>query len=151
MFYKEDPPNFLLKGGQTIDLGRRSPWWGGRQEGTSDNHNQCWSQFLVGFIHPVWWHPPDDGRQCMVVAVASLQHRLVPIQASLLCEGGAGGDRGVRAEPKAPPKSEDSKMEALVAIKGKEELCSKCERGPPRTCKIVFMLLFFSFRFLFRK
>ena len=55
-------------------------------------------------------------------------HRLVLIQASLLCdfssfcliiatpEGGAGGDRGVRAEPKAPPKSEDSKMEALVAI-----------------------------------
>ena len=66
-------------------------------------------------------------------------------------EGGAGGDRGVRAEPKAPPKSEDSKMEALVAIKGKEELCSKCERGPPRTCEIVFMLLLFSFRFLFRK
>ena len=67
-------------------------------------------------------------------------HRLVTIQASLLCnfssvflifatqvghhpsqpalqlpfiatpEGGAGGDRGVRAEPKAPPKIEDSKM-----------------------------------------
>ena len=102
-----------------------------------------------------------------------LQPRLVPIQASLLCdfssfflifatqvghhlviatpEGGTGGDRGVRAEPKAPPKIEDSKMEALVAIKGKEELCSKCERGPPRTCKIVFMLLLFSFCFLFRK
>ena len=43
-------------------------------------------------------------------------HRLVPIQASLLCdfssfflifatrEGGAGGDRGERAEPKAPTK-----------------------------------------------
>ena len=94
---------------------------------------------------------------------------MVTIQASLMCdfsslfliiatpatpatlEGGAGGDRGVRAEPKAPPKIEDSKMEALVAIKGKEELCSKCERGPPRTCEIVFMLLLFSFRFLFRK
>ena len=36
-------------------------------------------------------------------------------------------------------------------LKGKEELCSKCERGPPRTCKIIFMLLLFSFRFLFRK
>ena len=23
-----------------------------------------WSQFLVGFIYPVRWHPPDDGRQC---------------------------------------------------------------------------------------
>ena len=49
----------------------------------------------------------------------------------------------MRAEPKAPPKIEDSKMEALVAIKGKEELCSKCERGPPRTCEIVIMLLLF--------
>ena len=67
MFYKEDPPNFLLKGGQTIDLGRRSPWWGGRKEGTSDLKHS-WSQFLVGFIHPVWWHPPDDGRLCTRVA-----------------------------------------------------------------------------------
>ena len=25
---------------------------------------------MVGFIHPVWWHPPDDGRQCLVVAAA---------------------------------------------------------------------------------
>ena len=31
---KEDPPNFLMKRGQTIDLGRRSPWWGGRKEAT---------------------------------------------------------------------------------------------------------------------
>ena len=51
------------------DLGRRSPWWGGRKEGTSDLKHS-WSQFLVGFIHPVWWHPPDDGRQCLVVAAA---------------------------------------------------------------------------------
>ena len=35
-----------------------------------------------------------------------------------------------------------TKMEALVAFKGKEELCNKCEWGPPRTCKIIFMLLF---------
>ena len=66
MFYKEDPPNFLLKGGQTIDLGRRSPWWGGRKEGTSDLQHS-WSHFLVGFIHPVWWHPPDDGRLCPLI------------------------------------------------------------------------------------
>ena len=45
------------------DLGRRSPWWGGRKEGTSDLKHS-WSQFLVGFIHPVRWHPPDDGRLC---------------------------------------------------------------------------------------
>ena len=49
------------------DLGRRSPWWGGRKEGTSDLKHS-WSQFLVGFIHPVWWHPPDDGRLCTRVA-----------------------------------------------------------------------------------
>ena len=49
------------------DLGRRSPWWGGRKEGTSDLKHS-WSQFLVGFIHPVWWHPPDDGRLCKPVA-----------------------------------------------------------------------------------
>ena len=52
-----------MKRGQTIELGRRSPWWGGRKEGTSDLKHS-WSQFLVGFIHPVWWHPPDDGRLC---------------------------------------------------------------------------------------
>ena len=45
------------------DLGRRSPWWGRRKEGTSDLKHS-WSQFLVGFIHPVWWNPPDDGRLC---------------------------------------------------------------------------------------
>ena len=57
------------------DLGRRSPWWGGRKEGTSDLKHS-WSQFLVGFIHPVWWHPPDDGRLSMVVAVAGCkQHQ----------------------------------------------------------------------------
>ena len=49
------------------DLGRRSPWWGRRKEGTSDLKHS-WSQFLVGFIHPVWWHPPDDGRLCTPVA-----------------------------------------------------------------------------------
>ena len=60
----EDPPNSLKEEEVNIsDLGRRSPWWGRRQEGTSDHH-QCWSQFLVGFIHPVRWHPPDDGRHC---------------------------------------------------------------------------------------
>ena len=78
---------------------------GWRKEGAS-YHHQSWSQFLVGFIRPVWWHPPDDGRQCMVVAVTSLQHRLVSIKAILLCEffssifilatqcGCAGGEQG---------------------------------------------------------
>ena len=51
-----------MRGGHKIDLGRRSPWWRGRQEGAG-HHHYCWSQFLAGFIHPVWWHPPDDGRQ----------------------------------------------------------------------------------------
>ena len=53
-------------GGHENELGSRSPWWGGRKEGTSNlQHN--WSQFLVGLIHPVWWHPPDDGRLCTPV------------------------------------------------------------------------------------
>ena len=52
----------LKRGGHNIDLGRRSPWWRGRQEGAG-HHHHCWSQFLAGYIHPVWWHPPDDGRQ----------------------------------------------------------------------------------------
>ena len=30
------------------DLGRRSPWWGGRKEGTSDLQHS-WSHLLVGF------------------------------------------------------------------------------------------------------
>ena len=55
------PPNSLQREEvNNNDLGRRSPWWGRRQEGTSDHH-QCWSQFLVGFIHPVRWHPPEKG------------------------------------------------------------------------------------------
>ena len=28
----------------------------------------------MGFIHPVWWHPPDDGRLGMVVAEAVLNN-----------------------------------------------------------------------------
>ena len=59
----EVPPNSLQREEvNNNDLGRWSPWWGGRQEGTSDLQHS-WSQFLVGFIHPVRWHPPDDGRQ----------------------------------------------------------------------------------------
>ena len=63
---KEDPPNSLEREGVIKnDLGRRSPWWGGgRKEPATSAHHQCWSQFLEGFIHPVWWHPPDDGRLC---------------------------------------------------------------------------------------
>ena len=58
----------LIGGGQHQQRpGMEGPWWGWRKEGTSDHH-QCWSQFLVGFIHQVWWHPPDDGRLCVVVA-----------------------------------------------------------------------------------
>ena len=33
-----------------------------RKDGAG-HHHYCWSQFLAGYIHPVWWHPPDDGRQ----------------------------------------------------------------------------------------
>ena len=71
---KEDPTNSLEREGVIKnDLGWRSPWWGGRKEGTS-NLKHSWSQFLVGFIHPVWWHPPDDGRLGMVVAEAVLNN-----------------------------------------------------------------------------
>ena len=46
---KEDPPNSLEREGVIKnDLGRRSPWWGGRKEGTSDLQHS-WSQLLVGF------------------------------------------------------------------------------------------------------
>ena len=98
-------------GGQQQRPGKEEPLVGWRKEGASDHH-QSWSQFLVGFIRPVWWHPPDDGRQCMVVAVTSLQHRLVSIKAILLCEffssifilatqcGCACGVVESRAEPK---------------------------------------------------
>ena len=58
-------------GGQQQRPGKEEPLVGWRKEGASDHH-QSWSQFLVGFIHPVWWHPPDDGRQCMVVAIPRL-------------------------------------------------------------------------------
>ena len=77
------PPNSLQREEvNNNDLGRRSPWWGRRQEGTSDHH-QCWSQFLVGFIHPVRWHPPDDGRHCALWSqwqrLSSLQLREVSL------------------------------------------------------------------------
>ena len=56
-------------GGQQQRPGKEEPLVGWRKEGAS-YHHQSWSQFLVGFIHPVWWHPPDDGRLGMVVAEA---------------------------------------------------------------------------------
>ena len=56
-------------GGQQQRPGKEEPLVERRQEGTSDHH-QSWSQFLVGFIHPVWWHPPDDGRLRQAVADA---------------------------------------------------------------------------------
>ena len=52
-------------GGQHQRPGKEEPLVGRRQEGASDHHRQhCWSLFLVGFLHPVRWHPPDNGRQC---------------------------------------------------------------------------------------
>ena len=56
-------------GGQQQRPGKEEPLVGWRKEGASDHH-QSWSQFLVGFIHPVWWHPPDDGRLRQAVADA---------------------------------------------------------------------------------
>ena len=42
----EVPPNSLQREEvNNNDLGRWSPWWGGRQEGTSDLQHS-WSQFL---------------------------------------------------------------------------------------------------------
>ena len=52
-------------GGQHQRPGKEEPLVGRRQEGASDHHClHCWSLFLVGFLHPVRWHPPDNGRQC---------------------------------------------------------------------------------------
>ena len=68
-------------GGQQQRPGKEEPLVGWRKEEAID-HQQCWSQFLVGFIHPVWWHPPDDGRLRQAVA----DTRLVTIQASLMCD-----------------------------------------------------------------
>ena len=103
MFYKEDPPNFLLKGGQTIDLGRRSPWWGGRKEGTSDLKHS-WSQFLVGFIHPVRWHPPDDGRRSTEVSLpfSTSMEKGSSQQVELKDEGGAVGGGADRQFERSP-------------------------------------------------
>ena len=54
---------------------------GRRQEGASAQHrHHCWSLFLVGFLHPVRWHPPDNDRQCGGEISSS---RLVNIRASL--------------------------------------------------------------------
>ena len=41
-------------GGQQQRPGKEEPLVGWRKEGASDHH-QSWSQFLVGFFHPVWW------------------------------------------------------------------------------------------------
>ena len=56
-----------MGGGQQQRPGKEEPLVGWRKEGAI-NHQQCWSQFLVGFIHPVRWHPPDDGRLCLAAA-----------------------------------------------------------------------------------
>ena len=114
---------------------REFPWLT-QEEAETKGFRKDFSSFFLIIATQVGHHPSQPALQLFFIATP---------------EGGVGGDRGVRAEPKAPPKIEDSKMEALVTIKGKEELCSKCERGPPRTCKIIFMLLLFSFCFLFRK
>ena len=91
----EDPPNHqtLKRGGHNNDLGRRIPWWRGRQEGAG-HHHCCWSQFLAGFIHPVWWHPPDDGRQCIVVPEAG-QLRFYKLQVSTSMEVSSSGRQPV--------------------------------------------------------
>ena len=131
--------------------GFKASWW--RCAGELPWEGTSWfpSQ-LSKYIPSNWfqWWLSGDGATRLLCNFT----RLVPIQVSLLCdfssfffiiatpEGGAWGVRTERAEPKAAPKSEDTKMEALVAFKGKEELCNKCEWGPPRTCKIIFMLLF---------
>ena len=52
-------------GGQQQRPGKEEPLVGRRQEGAGDQHcHYCWSQFLVGFLRPVRWHPPDNDRQC---------------------------------------------------------------------------------------
>ena len=87
-------------GGQQQRPGKEEPLVGWREEGASDHH-QSWSQFLVGFFHPVWWRPPDDGRLRQAVADAEQpqvsHHPSQPAvwrphsSSSLLPQGGALG------------------------------------------------------------
>ena len=49
-------------GGQHQRPGKEEPLVGRRKEGPSDLQH-CWSQFLVGCIHPVRWHPVEGGTQ----------------------------------------------------------------------------------------
>ena len=71
---------------------------------------------MVGFIHPVRWHPPDDGRQCMVVAMAEQLATQVglPIQ-----EASLGCPRH-HPSPASPPTSHPSPTSPLQAA------CSSC-------------------------
>ena len=55
-------------GGQQERPGKEEPLVGRRKEGSSQ-YQHCWSQFLVGFLHPVRWHPPDNGRQPRLVNI----------------------------------------------------------------------------------
>ena len=89
-------------------------------EGASD-HQQCWSQFLAGFIHPVRWHPPDDGRHYALWSSgrdrAACNSGWLPIKASLKRDSlQSSSSSQLRAEPLHPLSIEDTKMEALVAI-----------------------------------
>ena len=87
-------------GGQQQRPGKEEPLVGWRKEGAS-YHHQSWSQFLVGFIHPVRWHPPDNGRLRQAVADAEQpqvgDHPSQPAvwrphsSSSLLPQGGALG------------------------------------------------------------
>ena len=69
---------------------------------------------MVGFIHPVWWHPPDDGRLGMVVAEAVVNNiNNLPGWWSLIFSLQSGEPRpgGARPSPKrAEPSSFFSKQ-----------------------------------------
>ena len=91
---------------------------GWRKEGASDHH-QSWSQFLVGFFHPVWWHPPDDGRLGRAVADAEQPQPQVghhPSQPAVWRPSNFLIFATTGRSPWHPLSSEDTKMEALVAI-----------------------------------
>ena len=79
-------------GGQQQRPGKEEPLVGWRKEGAS-YHHQSWSQFLVGFIHPVRWHPLDDGRRSTEVSLpfSTSMEKGSSQQVELKDEGGAVG------------------------------------------------------------
>ena len=84
-------------GGQQERPGKEEPLVGRRKEGSSQ-YQHCWSQFLVGFLHPVRWHPPDNGRQPRLVTIIQPEGRSCSTTSYLLCTQAA-----LPSLPQLPP------------------------------------------------